>query len=106
VLMEDGLVVAYALQQLRKQEEDYLTLDLELVVVVHALKIWRYYLIEKRCELYTDHKKLEYIFTQLDLNLRPTRRLEINKDYDLGINYHPREANVVVDAWSRGYSMS
>jgi hypothetical protein len=106
VLMEDGPVVAYALRQLRKQEEDYLTLDLELAVVVHALKIWRYYFIEKRCKLYTDHKNLEYIFTQLDLNLRPTRRLEINKDYDLGINYHPREANVVVDAWSQGYSMS
>jgi hypothetical protein len=56
--------------------------------------------MEKRCELYTDHKNLEYILTQLDLSLRQQRYLEPIKDYDLGINYHPREANVVADAWS------
>jgi hypothetical protein len=74
---------------------------LELATVVHALKIWRHYLIGKRCELYTDHKSLKYIFTQSDLNLRQRRWLELIKDYDLGINYHPGKANVVVDALSR-----
>jgi hypothetical protein len=68
--MQDGPVVTYASHQLRKREEHYLTPDLELAVVVHALKIWRYYLMEKRCGLYTDHTSLEYIFTQLDLSLR------------------------------------
>jgi hypothetical protein len=80
---------------------NYSTHDLELAVVVHALKIWRHYLIGKRCELYTDHKSLKYIFTQLNMNLKQRRWLELIKDYDLGINYHPGKANVVVDALSR-----
>jgi hypothetical protein len=95
VLMQDGHVVAYALRQLRKHEEHYPTQDLELATVVHALKIWRHYLIDKRCEIYSDHKSLKYIFTQPDLNLRQIRWLELIKDYDLGINYHPGKANVV-----------
>jgi hypothetical protein len=70
VLILDGLVVAYASWQLRKHQEHYPTPDLELAVVVHALKIWRYYLTEKRCGLYMDHTSLKYIFTQLDLSLR------------------------------------
>jgi hypothetical protein len=80
---------------------NYPTHDLELAAVVHALKIWRHYLMEKRCELYTDHKSLKYIFTQSNLNLRRRRWLELIMDYDLGINYHPRKANVVADALSR-----
>jgi hypothetical protein len=80
---------------------NYPTHDLELAAVVHALKIWRHYLIGKRCELYTDYKSLTYIFTQSNLNLRQRRWLELIKDYDLGINYHPRKANVVADALSR-----
>jgi hypothetical protein len=68
--------------------------------VVHALKIWRHYLIGHRCEIYNDHKSLKYIFTQNNLNLRKRRWLELIKDYDLGINYHPGKANVVADALS------
>jgi hypothetical protein len=101
VLMQDGHVVAYASQQLRKHEAHYLTHDLELATVVHALKIWRHYLLRKRCELYMDHKRLKYIFTQSNLNLRQRRWLELIKDYDLGINYHPGKANVVADALSQ-----
>jgi hypothetical protein len=63
VLMQDGRVVAYASRQLRKHEVNYPTHDLELAIVVHALKIWRHYLMGKRCDLYTDHKRLKYIFT-------------------------------------------
>jgi ribonuclease HI len=101
VLMQWGQVVSYASQQLRKHEENYPTHDLELAAVVHALKIWRHYLIGHRCEIYSDHKSLKYIFTQNDLNLRQRRWLELIKDYDLGINYHPGKANVVADALSR-----
>jgi hypothetical protein len=101
VLMQDGHVVAYASRKLRKYEEKYPTHDLELAAVVHALKIWRHYIIGKRCEVYSDHKSLKYIFTQPDLNLRQRRWLELIKDYDLGINYHPSKANVVADALSR-----
>jgi hypothetical protein len=101
VLMQDGHVVAYASRHLRKHAAHYPTHDLELAVVVHALKIWRHYLMGKRYELYTDHKSLKYIFTQSNLNLRQGRWLERIKDYDLGINYHPRKANVVADALSQ-----
>jgi hypothetical protein len=101
VLMQDGHVVAYTSGQLRKHEVNYSTHDLELAAVVHTLKIWRHYFMGKRCELYTDHKASKYIFTQLNLNLRQRRWLELIKDYDLGINYHPRKANVVADALSR-----
>jgi hypothetical protein len=80
---------------------NYPTHDLELAVVVHALKIWKHYLMGKRCQLYMDHKSLKYIFTQSSLNLRQRRWLELIKDYDLGINYHPGEANVVADTLSR-----
>jgi hypothetical protein len=86
---------------LRKHEAHYPTHGVELATVVHALKIWRHYLMGKRRELYTDHKNLKYIFTQSNLNLRQRRWLELIKDYDLGINYHPRKANVVADALSR-----
>jgi hypothetical protein len=99
--MQDGKVVSYASRQLRKHEENYLTHDLELAAVVHALKIWRHYLIGHRCEIYSDHKSLKYIFTEADLNLRQRRWMELIKDYDLGINYHPSKANVVADTLSR-----
>jgi hypothetical protein len=97
----DGHVVSYASRRLRKHEENYMTQDLELAVVVHAIKIWRHYLIDHRCEIYSDHKSLKYIFTQTDLNLRQHKWLELIKDYDIRINYHPRKANVVADALSR-----
>jgi hypothetical protein len=99
--MQDGLVVSYASRQLRKHEENYPTHDLELATVVHALKIWRNYLIGHRCEIYSDHRSLKYIFMQNDLNFRQRLWLELIKDYDLGINYHPGKANVVADELSR-----
>ena len=101
VLMQEGKVVAYASRQLRPHEINYPTHDLELAAVVHALKIWRHYLVSNRCEIFTDHKSLKYFFTQPDLNLRQRRWLELIKDYDLGIHYHPGKANVVADALSR-----
>jgi hypothetical protein len=101
VLMQDSHVVAYASRQLRKHKEHYPTHNLELAVVVHALKILRHYLIGKICEIYSDHISLKYIFTQLNLNLKQRRWLELIKDYDLRINYHPGKENVVADALSR-----
>ena len=98
--MQEGHVIAYASRQLRKHEQNYPTHDLELAAVVHALKIWRHYLLGHRCQIYTDHKSLKYIFTQNDLNLRQRRWLELIKDYDLEIHYHPGKANVVADALS------
>jgi hypothetical protein len=100
VLMQGGKVVAYAWRQIWKHEENYPTRDLELAAVVHALKIWRHYLMGKKCDIYTDHKSLKYIFTQSELNLRQRRWLELIKDYDLNTHYHPGKANVVADALS------
>jgi hypothetical protein len=83
VLMQEGRVIAYASRQLNTHEQNYPTHDLELAVVVHALKIWIHYLIGNKCEIYTDHKSLKYIFTQPYLNLRQRRWLELIKDYNL-----------------------
>jgi ribonuclease HI len=101
VLMQEGRVVAYASRQLRKHELNYPTHDLELAAVVHALKIWRHYLIGHKIEIYTDHKSLKYIFTQSYLNLRQRIWLELIKDYVLEVHYHLGKASVVADALSR-----
>jgi hypothetical protein len=77
VLMKEGHVIAYASRQLRKHELNYPTHDLELVVVVHALKIWRHYIMGTKCQIYTNHKSLKYIFTWKDLKLRQHRWLEL-----------------------------
>jgi ribonuclease HI len=100
VLMQDNRVIAYT-SRARPHEQNYLTYDLELAAVVHALKMLRHYLMGTRCNIYTDNKSLKYIFTQADLNMRQRRRLELIKDYDLEVHYHPRKANVVADALSR-----
>jgi hypothetical protein len=101
VLMQDNRVIAYASRALRPHEQNYPTHDLELAAVVHALKLWRHYLMGAHCNIYTDHKSLKYIFTQADLNMRQRRWLELIKDYDLEVHYHPGKANIVADALSR-----
>jgi hypothetical protein len=101
VLMQDNRVIAYASRALRPHEQNFPTHDLELAAMVHALKMWRHYLMGTHCNIYTDHKSLKYIFTQTDLNMRQRRWLELIKDYDLEVHYHPGKANVVSDALSR-----
>jgi hypothetical protein len=73
VLMQDDRVIAYASQQLQRHEEHYHTHDLELLAVVHTLKVWRHYLLGNLVHIYTDHKSLKYLFTQPDLNMRQRR---------------------------------
>jgi hypothetical protein len=101
VLMQEGRVIAYGSRQLKKLEGNYPTHDLELAAVVFALKSWRNYLYGESCDIYTYHKSLKYIFTQKELNLRQRRWLELIKDFDLSIQYHPGKANVVADALNR-----
>ena len=81
-------MIAYASRALRRHEENYATHDLELVAVVHALKIWCHYLLSNPIYIYSDHKSLKYIFTQSELNLRQRRWLELIKNYDFEIHYH------------------
>ncbi|KAL8147994.1 hypothetical protein AgCh_005357 [Apium graveolens] len=101
VLMQHDKVIAYASRQLKPHEQKYPVHDLELAAIVFALKLWRHYLYGEKCDIYTDHKSLKYIFTQKDLNMRQRRWLELIKDYDCSINYHPGKANIVDDALSR-----
>jgi hypothetical protein len=101
VLMQDDKVIAYLSRQLCPHELNYPTHDLELAAMVYALKTWCHYLMGNRCEIYTDHKSLKYIFSHKELNMRQRRWIELIKDYDLGIHYHPGKENMVADALSR-----
>nr|GFD43578.1 putative reverse transcriptase domain-containing protein [Tanacetum cinerariifolium] len=86
-------------------EVNYPTHDLELAAIVFVLKIWWHYLYGESCDVFTDHKSLKYIFTQRELNMRQRRWLELLKDYDTNIQYHPGKANVVADVLSRKSGM-
>ncbi|GJX78927.1 putative nucleotidyltransferase, ribonuclease H [Tanacetum coccineum] len=101
VLMQREKVIAYASRQLKPNEENYTTHDLELGAVVFALKIWRHYLYGTKCTVFTDHKSLQHILDQKELNMRQRRWLELLADYDCEIRYHPGKANVVADALSQ-----
>ncbi|GKA43158.1 putative reverse transcriptase domain-containing protein, partial [Tanacetum coccineum] len=98
VLMQREKVISYASRQLKIHEKNYTTHDLELGAVVFALKIWRHYLYGTKCTVFTDHKSLQHILDQKELNMRQRRWLELLSDYDCNIRYHPGKANVVADA--------
>ncbi|GJT04392.1 putative reverse transcriptase domain-containing protein [Tanacetum coccineum] len=101
VLIQREKVISYASRQLEIHEKNYTTHDLELGAVVFALKIWRHYLYGTKCTVFTDHKSLQHILDQKELNMRQRRWLELLSDYDCDIRYHPGKANVVADALSR-----
>ncbi|GJS02750.1 putative reverse transcriptase domain-containing protein [Tanacetum coccineum] len=101
VLIQNEKVIAYASRQLKIHEKNYTTHDLVLGAVVFALKIWRHYLYGTKCTVFTDHKSLQHILDQKELNMRQRRWLEFLSDYDCKIRYHPGTSNVVADALSR-----
>ncbi|GJT80085.1 putative reverse transcriptase domain-containing protein [Tanacetum coccineum] len=101
VLMQREKVITYASRQLKVHEKNYTTHDLELRSVVFALKIWRHYLYGTRYTVFTDHKSLQHILDQKELNMRQRHWLKLLSDYDCDIRYHPGKANVVADALSR-----
>ncbi|XP_070029235.1 uncharacterized protein [Nicotiana sylvestris] len=94
-------VIAYALRRLKTHEKNYPIHDLNLDAIVHALNIWRHYIYGVSCEVFTDHRSLQHLCKQKDLTLRQRILLELLKDYDITILYHPGKDNVVVDALSR-----
>ena len=93
-------MIAYASRLLKKYERNYPTHDLELAAVVFALKSWQHYLHGGKVQVFTNHKRLKYLFTQKELNMRQRRWLEPVKDYDIEILFHPGKTNVVADALS------
>ena len=101
VLMQHGKVIAYASRQLKPHEVNYPVHDLELAAVVFPLRVWRHYLYGTQVQIFTDHKSLKYLMSQKELNMRQRRWVELIKDYDCIIDYHPGKANVVADALSR-----
>ncbi|GJV35084.1 putative reverse transcriptase domain-containing protein [Tanacetum coccineum] len=98
ILMQSEKVIAYASRQLKIHEKNYTTHDLELRSVVFALKIWRHYLYRTKCTVFIDHKSLQHILDQKELNMRQRRWLELLSDYDCGIRYHPGKANCLTCA--------
>ncbi|GKF03328.1 putative reverse transcriptase domain-containing protein [Tanacetum coccineum] len=98
VLMQKEKVISYASRQLKIHEKNYTTRDLELGAVVFALKIWRHYLYGSKCTMFTDHKSLQHILNQKELNMRQCRWLELLSDYDCDIHYHPGKANIILNA--------
>nr|GEZ20275.1 putative reverse transcriptase domain-containing protein [Tanacetum cinerariifolium] len=101
VLIQRGKVITYESRKLKIHEKIYTTHDLELGAVMSALKIWRHYLYGTKSVIYIDHKSLEHIFSQKELNMRQRHWIELFSDYDCEICYHPGKANVVADALSR-----
>ncbi|GJS90852.1 putative reverse transcriptase domain-containing protein [Tanacetum coccineum] len=101
VLMQKEKLIAYASRQLKIHEKNYTTHDLERRTVVFALKMWIHYLYGTKCVMFTDHKSLQHILDQKELNMRQRRLLELLSDYDCEVRYHPGKANVVADALSR-----
>ncbi|GKA86800.1 putative reverse transcriptase domain-containing protein [Tanacetum coccineum] len=101
VLMQREKVIAYASRQIRNNKENYMIHNLELGAVVFALRLWRHYLYGTKCMVYTDHKSLQYILDQKELNMRQRRWIELLSDYDCVIRYHLGKAYVVADALSR-----
>ncbi|GJW63720.1 putative reverse transcriptase domain-containing protein [Tanacetum coccineum] len=101
VLMQKEKVIASVSRQLKVHEKNYTTHDPELCAIVFAMKMWRHYRYGTKCVMFTDHKSLQHILDQKELNMRQRRWLEFMSDYDYEIRYHPRKANVVADALSR-----
>ena len=99
--MQQGKVIAFSSRQLKTHEVNYTTYDLELGAVIFSLKIGRHYLYDTKCTIFTDHKSLQHILNQKELNMRQRRWVELLSDYECEIRYHPGKANVVVDALSR-----
>ncbi|WMV08939.1 hypothetical protein MTR67_002324, partial [Solanum verrucosum] len=96
--MQNGKVIAYESRQLKVHEKKYPTHDLQLAAVVFALKIWRHYLYGVHVDVFVDHKSLQYVCIQKDLNFCLIRWLELLKDYDMSFVYQPNKANVVANA--------
>ncbi|XP_073307132.1 uncharacterized protein [Primulina huaijiensis] len=101
VLVQHGRVTTYGSRQLKPHESKYHVHDCELAASIFALKIWRHYLFGEKFVIYSDLKSLKYMFSQSDLNMRQRRWMDLFKDCDCEIQYHPGKVNVIADALIR-----
>ena len=101
VLSQNGYVVCYESRKLKEHERKYDTHDLKLEAIVHALKMWRHYIMGKRFELRTNHNGLKYLFDQPNLNARQSRSLEFLSEYDFDIKHIKGKEKKVANALSR-----
>ncbi|GJV44624.1 putative reverse transcriptase domain-containing protein [Tanacetum coccineum] len=101
VLMQNEKVIAYASRPLTIHQKNYTIHDLELGAVVFTLNILRKYLYETKCTVFTDHKSLQHILDQKELNMRQRRWLEFLNDYDCEIRYHSGKANFILNAQTK-----
>lgn len=99
--MQEGQVVCYELRKLYEHEKNYLTHDLELEMIIHALKMWTHYLLGRRFTLMSDHSELRYLFDQPNLNSINSRWLSMISEFKFEIRYSKGKENMVVDALSR-----
>ena len=85
--MQENSVIAYESRKLKIHEQNYSAYDLEFAAVIHALKMWRHYLLGKKFTLMTDHISLKYFFSQTDLNARQARWLSFLSEFDMDIKH-------------------
>ena len=105
VLIQENYVVAYESRTLKEHENNYATHDLELSTIIHVLKMWRHYLIERIFSLILDNISLKYLFDQHNLNARQARWLSFLTEYDFEIKHIKRKENKFVDALSRNTNL-
>jgi hypothetical protein len=101
VLSQKDHVICFESRKLKDHEKNYATHDLELASIVHALKMWRLYLMGKRFELRIDHCGLKHLFVQPTLNSRKTRWLEFLSEYNFEIKHIKGKENQAVDTLNR-----
>ena len=98
--MQNGHVICYESTKIKEHEKKYVTHDLELVTIVHVLKMWRQYRMGMKFELRTDHSGLKYLFEKKNMNVRQTRWLEFMCEFDFDTKHIKGKENKVVDALS------
>ena len=94
-------MIFYESRKLKEHEKNYATGDLELASIVHALKMWRHYLMGRRFELRTNHCGTKYLFDQPTLNARKAICLEFLCEFDFEIKHIKGKENKVDDVLSR-----
>ena len=100
ILTQEGNAICYESRKLKEHEKNYATHDLELAAIIHALKMWRHYLMDRKFKLRIDHHGLKYLFDQPNLNARQARWLELILEFDFDIVYVKGKENRVTDALS------